>query len=91
MAICDGVAVSPQGLAGEGEQTWTASGPELVPHLHAVVAAVERLRQICESMRDSHQKGVYGNYFLCPSLSVSFNWHGHLYRTSFARAYRVET
>lgn len=41
-----------QGLAGEGKQAWAEDGPELVPHLHAVVAAVEGLCQIREYPHD---------------------------------------
>lgn len=41
--------VTAQGLAGEGEQTRATTWSELVPDLHAVVAAMERLCQICES------------------------------------------
>lgn len=37
-----------QGLAGAGEQAWATTQSELVSDLHAVVAAVERLCQICE-------------------------------------------
>lgn len=38
-----------QGLVRAGEQTWAAARSELVPHLHAVVAAVEGLCQIRKS------------------------------------------
>lgn len=36
--------VCTQGMARTGEQTWPAAGPELVPHLYAVVEIVERIR-----------------------------------------------
>lgn len=38
------LSVCVQGLVREGEQTWAAAKSQLVPHLHAVVAAVEGLR-----------------------------------------------
>lgn len=52
-----------QGLAGEGEQTWTEASTELVLDLHAVVAAVEGLRQICE-------RAIYSRVHLSTSCTT---------------------
>lgn len=51
------MSVSVQGLVRAGEQTWAAAGSELVPHLHAVVAAVEGLRQIRKLSQKSEMCG----------------------------------